>query len=500
MSKRIFLIALLGGLLSAAAAYYPLYRWLPGHFVADWPAADERLALTGLTLTLVFWLLTGAFAARQSGTRNRLAAGGAGALAGLIAAWIVEIALGGAAAGVLGAHRMLMYGIHATQDDAEFISLLTHSVLSIVWSIHLSIWAASGLGALLGALGGWAAGSGGKPAENENAFWLMLSALLMPFLAFALIVAILVFALLGPTLQNAANSVGTALPYPAASIFTWPVATYLAWLLLWQVFAWRLTRKAAPLPTLRLPYLLGLALLLSILIALMVPLFSVAAPLVLLAVAALFNWLMPRVRFPSLDFPPQLGCLKAWPERRGDFLRRLGEARLAAWYFFLLSLLTFALALLVTGKTLTHHLWLPLGLGLGVLLGGLGVWETRAKTPSEAGDGEALSGQEDFFALGGLSGLFGALFTGLGIQAPLSLVLIPIVMIAPLRYHEESAALAAATSTLPEIVQQNYCVTGLLLLALLFFAPIYALLFDAVTRLVKNWRNREHLPGTEPQE
>lgn len=35
MSKRIFLIALLGGLASAAAAYYPLYRWLPGQFVSD---------------------------------------------------------------------------------------------------------------------------------------------------------------------------------------------------------------------------------------------------------------------------------------------------------------------------------------------------------------------------------------------------------------------------------------------------------------------------------
>ncbi len=492
MSKRIFLIALLGGALSAAAAYYPLYRWLPGQFVTDWLAADERLALTGLALTLFLWLLTGAFAARQSGTRSRWAAAGAGALAGLIAAWFVEIVLGGAAAGVWGSRLMLMHGIHATRDETEFIYLLSHGVSSIIWGVHVSIWAASGLGALLGALGGWVAGPGGKPAQKENAFWLMLSALVTTFLSFALLVMADAFATFPAILQNAADKAGLSLLYPAESAFGWPIATHLVWLLCWQFFAWRLTRNAAPLASLRLLRILGLALLVLILIGLVYPLLAfplsgwmgkmvmfppLVEALILLMVAALLNWLLLRLRLPKMAFPSQLERPQTWLERLIAFLRRLGEARLAAWYFFLLSLLTSALTLLITRESLARHLWLPFGLGLGVLLGGLGVWETRAKAPPETGDEQAEFAQKDYFALGGLSGLFAALFTGLGIQTPLSLVLIPIVLVAPLSQHTESAALAATDTTLLEVVRASYLIPAQIFLGMLFFTLVYAMLF-----------------------
>lgn len=490
MSKRIFLIALLGGLLSVAAAYYPLYRWLPGQFVADWPAANERLALTGLALTLVLWLLTGAFAARQSGTRSRLAAVGAGALAGLIAAWLVEIALGGAAAGVWGSRLMLRHGIHATRDEAEFLFLLAHGVSSIAWGVYLSIWALGGLGALLGALGGWAAGPGGKPAPAENAFWLMVSSLVTPLAAASLLVMTATFTSLGSALQNATNRMGFALPYPAASAFAWPVTTHLVWLLFWQIFAWRLTRNAAPPATLRLPSLLGMALLLSVLLGFVLnPAFAglfygnPVAVLILLAVAALLNWVAARIRFPR-------AASSAPPTRLGNFLRQLGEARLAAWYFFVLSILTLALAVLIDRKMLTRHLWLPLGLGLGVLLGGLGVWETRARAPLEAESGKDAFDQKEFFVLGGLSSLFNLLFISLGTLAPFSLVLIPVVMIAPLSQHEEAAVQAMTTSTLPEMVQTSYSVSGLLLPALLSFALVYTLLLSAAVTLLEKWRNR----------
>lgn len=117
-----------------------------------------------------------------------------------------------------------------------------------------------GLGALLGTLGRWAAGPGGKPAPTQNAFWLMLSALVTLVTAAALLVMLAFFAQFDALLQSTAESVGYALPYSSASIFTWPIATHLVWLLFWQVLAWRLTRKAAPLATLRLPLLLALAL------------------------------------------------------------------------------------------------------------------------------------------------------------------------------------------------------------------------------------------------
>ncbi len=64
MNIRIFLIALLGGIVSTITAYYPLYRWFPGQFVTEWAPSETRLALSGLAFTLLIWLVTGAVAAR----------------------------------------------------------------------------------------------------------------------------------------------------------------------------------------------------------------------------------------------------------------------------------------------------------------------------------------------------------------------------------------------------------------------------------------------------
>lgn len=153
----------------------------------------------------------------------------------------------------------------------------------------------------------------------------------------------------------------------------------------------------------------------------------------------------------------------AHPTRLGAFLRQLGEARLATWYFCLINLLTFSLVLLAERKSLTRHLWMVAGLWVGTVLGGLGLWETLAKAPlkEKEAEREALFTGGDYFALGGLSSFLNLIFTWLGVLAPLSLVMLPIVMIAPLSQHEEAAALTAVTSTLPEIVQTNHSVSGL---------------------------------------
>ncbi len=503
MNIRIFLIALLGGIVSTVTAYYPLYRWFPGQFVTEWAPSETQLALSGLAFTLLIWLMTGAVAARMSGVHRRLAAAGIGALAGLIAAWMVEIALGGTAAGVWGARLMLAHGIHATRDEAEFAYLLSHGVSSIVWGTYLSIWAVGGSGAVLGAVGGWIAGPGGKPARSENSLWLMVSALATPVAAFSTLAMIDTYVQLGMQLKESAEKWNLQFPYSPEVITSFPVATHMIWLIFWQFFAWRMIRKSKPVASLRLLVVPLLSLLLLIALALILPLGALGLSLInnpwgtpiawltLLLIAGLMNWIVARARFPAKPLPPGTSNPTGLRKRLTNFLRRLGEARLGAWYFFFLNLLTFLLAFLVSGDKIKHYPWLVAGLGLGIVVGGLGIWETRITVSSDDIKMEERFEQLNFFIVSAISGFINSLWTGLVTLAPLSLTLIPTVMISPLSQHEEAAALAQATFTLTEMVDSNYRLTGILLANLLPFVLFFALLFSAVATWLKKRRNPE---------
>ena len=54
MRARVYLAGLGGGVLVTSVLYYPLYLYLPGTFVKDWPSAPGGLAiaLTGVGVVL----------------------------------------------------------------------------------------------------------------------------------------------------------------------------------------------------------------------------------------------------------------------------------------------------------------------------------------------------------------------------------------------------------------------------------------------------------------
>jgi hypothetical protein len=238
--SHVYLIGLGGGVLVTAALYYPLYLYLPGAYVEGWGSAQPGLAqiLCGVALLLV--LVTGAVAARVSGTTSRPRAAIAGAIAGLIAAAIAEIWLGAPAAGVWGARDLLTYGFRPMSNDQQFADLFTNGILTLVWWTYASQWLAILGGLALGALGGFLAGPGGAPDTPASDTWpveLSVIGLLSSFVS--IIASITAFAFLGPTVQEFADKNAVALAYPSNTALNWTAATTFAIFLAWQALgAW----------------------------------------------------------------------------------------------------------------------------------------------------------------------------------------------------------------------------------------------------------------------
>lgn len=155
MTPLTFLIALLGGALTAAAGYVPLMA-IPCLVIPNWPQPlPSMLAILGWSgAALILLLLTGLAAGWLSRARTPWGVIGAGALAGWIAAWIAEALLVGVIAGLWGAKNLLAHGLVPAADEIAFVSLLAEGVQSIILWVHASMALTALAGMLLGALGG----------------------------------------------------------------------------------------------------------------------------------------------------------------------------------------------------------------------------------------------------------------------------------------------------------------------------------------------------------
>ncbi len=245
MRARVYIVGLVGGVLVTSVLYYPLYLYLPGTFVKDWPSAPGGLAIALTAVGVVLTLFTGVVAARISGTRDRARAAAAGAVAGLIAVLVAEMWVGGATAGAWGARDLLAYGLKPARNNTEFISLLTDAVTGAHWWTYLSVWIAILTGLGLGALGGGLVGPGGAPAKPPSGTWpAELSLIGVMVSALTLAITVVIFALLGPSTQKAADSVTHILRYPSSSLIAWPVGTLFVLLLIWEALGWWWLRRA----------------------------------------------------------------------------------------------------------------------------------------------------------------------------------------------------------------------------------------------------------------
>ena len=61
MRARVYLVGPGGGVLVTSVLYYPLYLYLPGTFVKDWPSAPGGLAIALTGVGVVLMLFTAAF-------------------------------------------------------------------------------------------------------------------------------------------------------------------------------------------------------------------------------------------------------------------------------------------------------------------------------------------------------------------------------------------------------------------------------------------------------
>ncbi len=246
MKLRVLLVGLVGGIAASAVMQYPLYRYLPGKIIAEWPAAQSGLAWGLVAVTAVLLLACGALAARLSGASHRMGAFGAGAVAGLMTAVIVQLTWGSAAAGVWGGREMLSFGMKPAASETIFTGMLAEAVVSTMWWSFASVWLAISAGLTLGGIGGYIAGPGGSPAKPLHTFWAAVSVAGALTAALSAIVSAAIYALLVTQTEKTAVEAGRTLSFSSQSILDWPLGTHLVLLAAWLFVCWLTVRRARP--------------------------------------------------------------------------------------------------------------------------------------------------------------------------------------------------------------------------------------------------------------
>lgn len=427
MTPRTFLIALLGGALTAAAGYVPLMA-VPCLVVPNWPQPlPSMLAIPGWSgAALILLLLTGLAAGWFSRARTFWGALGAGALAGWIAAWVAEALLVGVIAGLWGAKNLLAHGLVPEADEITFVFLLVESVQSIILWVHASMALTALAGMLLGALGGALGGLlGARRANPDLPFALRVSGAMTLLSSLALMVMIAVYSLLPTILQRSAEEGNFSLPFSVNLMFDAPVALSLLWWLLWTVLTWMSLRQlpaGTPIGFFSSLAFSAVGIVMGLPIAMLVGGFahtslarSPAASLAWILVAALLFLIVG------------LTLTLFVPQRRRDFFKRQGERRLMAWSLLGWNGLLFLAAFNAGPGEGWPRPWLTFGLLAGVLFG----LDAVRRTPPAEDSAEAPPALT-------ASRLFGTAFSAhlltnltlaLTSLAPLALVMLPIVAI-----------------------------------------------------------------------
>ncbi len=457
MSPRAFLIAFLGGALTAAAGgialiaspclvlYPTLPNWTP------FPSLPDILPWSGAALTLL--LFTGLAAGWFSRGRTTWGSIGAGALAGWTAAWIAEALLVGPVAGMWGAQTLQAHGLVPAANETAFVLLVAESVQSIILWVHASMALTALVGILFGALGGALGGLGARRAAPDVAFGLRLSGAMTLLSGLALVVMIVVYDLLVSTLQRTVEKANLTFPYPANWIFDAPVALFLLWWLLWVVLTWAFVRQApaaAPVGFFSSLIFLGFP----------IPMFVAGLTQAPLATSpiSLLQFLVAGLLFLAVG----LGFTLLIPRRVWDFFRRQGEPRLMAWSLLGLNGLLFLAAFNAGPGEGWRRPWLTLGLLIGVLFALDSVRRTRpAEEPLEAPPALTAS---HLFRTAFSAHLLVNLTLALTTLAPLALVMLLIVAI---KYLIPDASLTE-TGNWVEIASTYLSITPVLMGRLIF--------------------------------
>jgi hypothetical protein len=243
MNWRTVLVGFTGGALLSAILEYPLHLYLPSGWVEGWSSASVWLALLLVLAAILLLVACGALAARLGSAGNPRRAAAIGAMAGLIAALAAEAWIGSAAAGVWGSRAMLSHGWHPAQDNSQFLRLLLDGTVETMWWVFLSVWITLIAGLGFGALGGVLAGRGSSTAGFNARILVPVVLLGMLVSSAALILTLLTFSILGPTVANVAATAGFVLAYPDSILRYFPAASGFLLMIAWQFIGLLIVRR-----------------------------------------------------------------------------------------------------------------------------------------------------------------------------------------------------------------------------------------------------------------
>jgi hypothetical protein len=248
MHWRVYAFGLIAGILLTVVVRYPLYQYLPSLVVAEWDHTAQSAPAMGLAVVALLTLAgIGAVAARLSGVGSRFEAASAGAAAGLIATLVAEVWFGAPTAGLWGAREWLGLPAEPLNNSQLLSGYVAEAAGAIHWWTYLSAVMAIGAGLGFGALGGALAGPGGLPALGYTMLGPTLSFIGMFTTALSAVISVVIFAFLGPAVENAAQKGLRLLSYPANSILLWPVLFTLGVFVMWQLAGWWAAYHARPL-------------------------------------------------------------------------------------------------------------------------------------------------------------------------------------------------------------------------------------------------------------
>lgn len=356
MNRRIFIVAILGGLAGNVLAYSALGAFLPQEIFHIKPSAFiAYVCLAGL---VVLWFLCGWLAGWMSGASTRRQAMGAGALTGGIAALMVNGSFGELIAGLVGTTALLNAQILPAINEADVILRVSDTANTILLYNYISIWAAIFLGVFFGALGGWLGGALSKPSRSHAFFWQGILVSLLPLFT---LLSFGVLRLYFTRMKELSNGEQNLLAISFGLHFLFLIFLHFA--------GWRLL-KATPytsqIPSLKTAlstfFCLALAIPATLAFMTFTNHFSISFACILLIVIVVFIGATQVVKNYRKNESQEENPRKGWLRTFLSWLGNIGEPRLLGIYFLFFALLTLLGIFLVMREALLQVIWLIAGM------------------------------------------------------------------------------------------------------------------------------------------
>lgn len=232
MNTRTISIGFIGGILIALALTLPWYFVLPSAYTTVWPTVPSEMGLIGYVLACLLALAAGYCGPRWGWATTARSKVGLGAVTGLTATVVTWLLIGSATAGVLGQDSLLRYGLRPA-EEYQMLILLAEAIVRTVWFMHLTFWAMAVAGGVLGAVGGAVYALHGArvwsrpPRPTHPTIWLAVSMTTFLVAVVSMFVTLGIYALLEQKVQDVVVRTHHHMIFPPEGISLLPALTLL---------------------------------------------------------------------------------------------------------------------------------------------------------------------------------------------------------------------------------------------------------------------------------